>query len=130
MKEATAPNVVKFFTEQVFQNFGVPEVIHSENGKQFVSKEFWKMLDTYRITHMKTAFYSPQSNASEMVNQSVLNAIRSCLDKDHTNLDINLSSIEIALRTSVQAATGVSPFFAFSVTTCSLVAEIIHWLGS
>lgn len=52
MKEATAPNVVKFFTEQVFQNFGVPEVIHSENGKQFVSKEFWKMLDTYRITYM------------------------------------------------------------------------------
>lgn len=52
MKEATTSNVIKFLEEQVFQQFGVPETIHSDNGKQFVSKEFNKMLEDYKINGM------------------------------------------------------------------------------
>lgn len=112
MKEATSKNVIFFLIENVFQQFGVPEVIHTDNGKQFVSKDFEKLMEEYKIAHLKTAFYSPQSNAAERVNQSVLNAIRSYLNNDHTNWDLNLAKIELALRTSVHSATGVTPFFA------------------
>lgn len=56
--------------------------------------------------------YSPQSNASERVNQSVLSAIRAYLDQDHRDWDLYLSEIECALRTSIHTATGVTPFFA------------------
>ena len=112
MREATTTNVVKFLIDQVFHNFGVPEVIHSDNGKQFVSKEFEKMINGYQITHIRTAVYSPQSNAAERVNQSVLAAIRSYLSNDHREWDLHLPSIEIALRTSVQTVIGVNPFMA------------------
>ncbi|KAI8119245.1 Transposon Tf2-6 polyprotein [Lucilia cuprina] len=112
MKEATTNNVIQFLVTEIFHKFGVPEVIHSDNGAQFVSKSFKDMIATYKINHIKTAFYAPQSNASERVNQSVLAAIRQYLDDDHRDWDLYLSEIECALRTSIHSATGVSPFFA------------------
>ncbi|XP_036340395.1 uncharacterized protein K02A2.6-like [Rhagoletis pomonella] len=112
MREATASNVITFIIQEVFAKFGVPETLHSDKGKQFVSKEFGKMTDQYRIKHLKTAFYAPQSNAAERVNQSVLAAIRAYLEQDHRDGDLYLSEIECALRTSVHSATGVTPYFA------------------
>lgn len=112
MKEATASNVVKFLVHEIFHKFGVPEIIHSDNGAQFVSKIFTDMIQAYRITHMKTAYYSPQSNAAERVNQSVLNAIRAYLKEDHRDWDLYLSEIECSLRTSIHSTIGVTPFFA------------------
>lgn len=112
MKEATTNNVIRFLVNEIFHKFGVPEVIHSDNGAQFIAKGFQKMTETYKIRHLRTAVYSPQSNASERVNQSVLAAIRAYLHDDHRDWDLYLSEIECALRTSVHSATGVSPFFA------------------
>lgn len=112
MKEATTKNVIRLLVNDIFNKFGVPEIIHSDNGAQFVAKEFQQMIKAYNITHLRTAVYSPQSNASERVNQSVLAAIRAYLKEDHRDWDLYLSEIECALRTSVHSATGVSPFFA------------------
>lgn len=112
MREATASNVIRFLVEEIFRKFGVPETVHSDNGAQFNSKQFKDMIKVYQINHLQTAPYSPQSNASERVNQSVLAAIRAYLENDHRDWDLYLSEIECALRTSVHAATGVSPFFA------------------
>lgn len=91
------------------------------------------MLEMYKINDMKTAFYSPQSNAAERVNQSILNAIRTYLDDDHTNWDLNLSKIELALRTSVSAVTGVTPFFAlfgYNMFTCGRDYKLARKLKS
>ena len=112
MREATAKNVVKFLISEIFFKFGVPETILCDNGKQFVSKEYKNMIEAFGIQDSKTAFYSPQSNAAERVNQTVLQAIRSYLDADHREWDMYLPEIECALRSSVHSATGVTPFFA------------------
>lgn len=112
MREATTQNVVQYLVHEIFHKFGVPETIHSDNGKQFIAKAFEEMIEAYKINHIKTAFYSPQSNAAERVNQSVLAAIRTYVEKDHRDWDLYLSEIECALRTAVHSATGVNPFFA------------------
>ncbi|XP_044572921.1 uncharacterized protein K02A2.6-like [Drosophila ananassae] len=44
MKEATTAEVVRFLVGEVFHTFGVPETIHSDNGKQFVAKRFREMI--------------------------------------------------------------------------------------
>lgn len=112
MKEATAKNVIIFLVLEVFNKFVVPEIIHSDNGQQFISETFRDMIETYGIKHLITAFYSPQSNASESVNQSVLTAIRSYLEKDHRDWDLYLPKIECAIRTSVHTAIGTTSFLA------------------
>ena len=90
----------------------MPEVIHSDNGKQFISNDFKTMVDTFGIKHMKTAFHAPQANAGERVNQSILAAIRTNLKNDQSDWDKNLANIECALRSSIHSSIGVTPYFA------------------
>lgn len=112
MKEATTENVIKFLIQEIYMKFGVPETIHSDNGTQFTAKGFKEMIKTYNINHIQTAPYSPQSNSSERVNQSILAAIRAYLEKDHRDWDLYLTEIECSLRSSVHSAIGMTPFFA------------------
>ncbi|XP_043661543.1 uncharacterized protein K02A2.6-like [Drosophila teissieri] len=65
MKQAVATEVVKFLEVNIFHQFDVPEVIHSDNGKQFVSQTFADLMDRYGINHIRTGLYSPQANAAE-----------------------------------------------------------------
>ena len=112
MVKADAKNVVKFLISEIFHKFGVPESIFSDNGKQFTSNLFATMMTNYGIKHLKCPVHAPQANASERVNQSVLTAIRTYMESDHREWDVNLSEIECALRSAVHTATGVSPYFA------------------
>lgn len=76
MKEATTSNFVQFLVQEICRKFGVPETIHTDYGAQLTAKGFKEMVEMFKINHMQTAPYSPQSNASERVNQFVLAAIR------------------------------------------------------
>ncbi|XP_070068107.1 uncharacterized protein [Drosophila takahashii] len=98
MPKATSTAVIRFLQEGIFTQFGVPETIHTDNGRQFISKEFENMLQEYGITHMK--------------NQSVLAAIRVNIQDDHTRWDEHLSDIQASLRSSVHKSTETSPNFA------------------
>nr|XP_041632381.1 uncharacterized protein K02A2.6-like [Drosophila kikkawai] len=111
MRDATASNVVDFLITEVFYKFGVPEVVHSDNGRQFTSKIFEEAMESFGIRHLKTPIYSPQSNAAERVNRSVLAAIRGFLESDHREWDAYLPEIEVAIRNAVHSATGEAPFF-------------------
>lgn len=112
MPKANTKNVVKFLIAEVFHKFGTPEVIVSDNGKQFTSKEFADVVKNFGVRHIRTATHSPQANASERVNQSILSAIRSYLQEDQTEWDKYLSEIECSLRSSTHSSIGVSPYFA------------------
>ena len=109
---ANSRNVVKFLIGEVFHKFGVPETILSDNGKQFTSQNFAEMMKNYGIKHLKTPVHAPQANASERVNQSVLAAIRTYMETDQREWDVNITEIECALRSAVHSATGVSPYFS------------------
>ena len=52
MKETTAKGGVNFLVLEVYHNFGVPEILHTDNGKQ----QFLKMVQAYGIKHINTAF--------------------------------------------------------------------------
>ena len=112
LKQATSETALNFLRHEIFLIFGVPETLLSDNGKQFVSKEFSKCMKSFGITHLKTASYSPQANASERVNRAILAAIRSYIDTDQSNWDVNLSQIGSALRSAVHSAIGMSPYEA------------------
>ncbi|XP_064554471.1 uncharacterized protein K02A2.6-like [Drosophila montana] len=112
MREATALNVVDFLVCEVFYKFGVPEVIHSDNGRQFISSTFQNMISAFGISHMRTAVYAPQSNASKRVNHTVLSAIRAYLEQDHREWDLYLPEIEVSIRNAIHTATGMTSFFA------------------
>lgn len=114
MKTATTINVIDFFQNEVFCTFGVPQFVHTDNAKQFTSKEMKEFFDLYGITHITTGFYSPQANASERANREVISKIRYFLKdhSDHTNWDRGIPKILQILRSDFHAAIGCSPYYA------------------
>lgn len=61
---------------------------------------------------MKAPKHSPQANASERTNRSILDSIRAYISSDHTAWDENLSEIISALRSSYHQTIKTSPYEA------------------
>lgn len=111
MRKATAVEVIKYLETEVFHVFGVPESIWSDNGVQFIAKEFQALVKQYGVTHIRSASHAPQSNASERVNRSILAAIRSYIGKGQHTWDEQISAIGSALRNNIHDGTGFSPHY-------------------
>lgn len=111
LRKATATEVVRFLEQQVFHVFGVPEKLHSDNGVQYRSHEFKKLMTDYAVKHTFTAIHAPQSNASERVNRSILAAVRAYIENDQREWDVHLSSVGSALRDAIHQSTKCSPHF-------------------
>lgn len=133
MNKATTKAVVKFLRDELFYKFGVPELLHSDNGKQFISHDFKGFLELFGVKHLRTAIHSPQANASERVNQTILSSIRTFLQNDQSKWDENLAKIECSIRSTVHSSTGVTPYFAltgYNMITHAQAYEILRKLGS
>lgn len=111
LSSSTTPKIISYLTDEVFMLFGVPEFIHTDNGPQFISKMFQDLLSDFKITHIRTAYYSPQANLSERVNRSILAGIRTYVNGNHKNWDKHLSKIACSLRNTVHQTTKFSPYF-------------------
>lgn len=111
MRKSSAAEVVKYLVAEIFHVFGVPESILSDNGVQFRSRDFENCMKSYGISHITTATHSPQANASERVNRTILSAIRAYIGSDQRTWDEQISGIACAIRNNVHSSTGFSPFF-------------------
>lgn len=111
LRQATAQEVVKFLEKCIFLVFGVPEVIVTDNGKQFASNLLVKLLQKYGVQHMYTAKYSPQGNASERVNRTLLASLRAYIKEDQRKWDQHLDAITHALRNVCHDSTHYPPNF-------------------
>lgn len=111
LNEANSSKIMSFLKEQVFYNFSVPEWVFSDNGKQFTSKCFEDFLKGFGVKHMYTPKYSPQANASERVNRSILSAIRAYIKSDHRKWDEHLAEIRLSLVNTVHTSSGFSPHY-------------------
>lgn len=111
LTEATSSKIIKFLQENVFCTFSIPEWLFSDNGKQFTAKCFADFLNEYGVKHIYTPKYSPQANASERVNRSIVAAIRAYVKNDHKKWDEYLSEIRLALVNTIHSSTGFSPHY-------------------
>lgn len=111
LRKASAAVIVHFLETEVFHFAGAPESLLTDNGVQFTSKEFKLLLKRYGVHHVLTVSHSPQANASERVNRSILAGIRAYVTSDQTMWDANLSAVASALRNGVHTATGQTPYY-------------------
>lgn len=113
-KNANSANVILFYQTELFPAFGVPKFIHSDNAKQFTSKEMIEFFSLYGIKHIKTGFYAPQSNASERANREIITKIRVFLENkdNHSDWDKYIPQILSILRSDYHSAIKCSPYYA------------------
>lgn len=110
-REAKAGSLVEFVENMIFRLFGVPEILLTDNGSQFVSKQFKQLLENYNVSHWLTPAYHPQVNNTERVNRVITTAIRATLKGEHKHWADNLQEIADAIRNAVHDSTKHSPYF-------------------
>jgi hypothetical protein len=110
-KSSSAKDLATIFMQTVFRHQGMPRVILSDNGPQFVS-EFWEQLFTLLGAGIRlTSTYHPQSNGGqEKFNKTLIEALRTYVSHRHDNWDECLLYFEFAYNNSVNPSTGMSPF--------------------
>lgn len=111
LRDAKTTPLIAFLENMVFLLFGVPEIVISDNGVQFKSKEFEKFLNKYHVTHWRNANYHPENNPTERVNRVIGAAIRSYLKDDHKDWDRDIHKVALAIRTAVHESTLFTPYF-------------------
>lgn len=113
LRKGTAKNVMKALENRVFLEFGIPERLIVDNGKQFAqSNDVKKLLKNYGVKKMwSNCLYHPQSNFTERHNKTIGAALRSYVTDNHKEWDSHMPEIAVALKTAVNAVTGYSPFF-------------------
>ena len=63
LKTLEAEETVEKFIRMFVLKYGIPSVIHTDNGRSFCSKLFADMCKTLGVVHTKTVPYNPQGNA-------------------------------------------------------------------
>ena len=59
----TAASVIRFMDEKVFQIYGIPIAVQSDQGTNFTSDEFQAFLKTNKVIHLRSAPYHSQGSA-------------------------------------------------------------------
>lgn len=96
-----------------FARYGLPNLVVSDNGTQFVSRETEFFLKTHAIEHITSPPFNPSSNgAAENSVKTIKNALRNALGRDKS-IDINvvLCNFLFDYRNTPHTTTGVTPSF-------------------
>ena len=95
---------------KIFATYGQPEMIHSDQGKNFESTILSQVLKAFDISKTRTTAYHPQGDGMvERLNRSLLQLLRSYVSK-YSDWEYYLPLVLYAYRTSVHSSTNVSPF--------------------
>jgi hypothetical protein len=110
--EVTSEGVARIFRDTVWRDFGLPEVVISDRGSQFVSN-FTK--DLYRLLGIKmnpsTAYHPQTDGQTERINQEVEQYLRLFVNYRQDDWVEWLPLAEFSYNDKIQSSTGYSPFY-------------------
>ena len=107
LKDITALTVCQAFDTQWLCRYPKPNIVISDQGTQFTSKEFQELLESYGIQHRSTTTYNPTGNSiCERTNGSVITKLRT---SNNPLWSEELQAIAWSLRTKQHSTLKYSP---------------------
>ena len=111
VRKTTSRIIIEQLTN-IFSRCGFPTTVVSDNGPQFVSKSFQKLLTDKGIRHVKASPYHPQGNGVvERLHKTLNGVIAKTIDKKGNWAAIVPMALYF-LRCMPHSSTGLSPFVA------------------
>jgi transposase InsO family protein len=108
-----ARNVAKVLVEEVIARFGIPDLIHSDQGKQFESNLFQEICYMLEMNKTRTTAYHPKSDGMvERFNKTLLAMLTMFVDENQSNRDEMLPYCMMAYRATQHETTGMSSYIA------------------
>ena len=109
--DGKADTVASVLDERVFSYFGVPEEIHSDQGRQFESQLFQELCTLWGSDKTRTSPYRPQANSVvERLNRTLGASLRALLiGCEQQDWDLLLPHIMQGIRATPHRITGETP---------------------
>ena len=108
MQVSTAAVTIKALRE-IFCRFGLPRVIVSDNGPQFIASEFKDFCTSNNITHIRATPYHPKTNGLAERAVRTFKERYSATKMHRDDLDLTLQRFLISYRNTPHKSTGRSP---------------------
>ena len=110
--DKSADNIVQLLLEEIFPRFGCPLEIVTDNGTENVNKAVRETLEAMNIHHVKTSYYSPQSNGKvERFHRTMVDVMAKKIQENVQTWDLYLNQTLAAIRFHTSEPTKTSPFF-------------------
>ena len=110
-KDVKAVTIARCLVNEVICRFGVPNSLHTDQGKNFESALVKEICEMLGIKKTRTTPYHPQSDGLvERFNRTLLNMLSIAVMDDEHGWDLHLPTILLAYRTSIHEITSATPF--------------------
>ena len=125
LPDKTAQSVANAFFHQIVCRFGMPIVIHSDQGREFENKIMQELCILCRSHKTRTNPYHPESDGLvERFNRTLLMMLAMFAGQNRDDWDDLLLAVMMAYRSSVHESMGFSPYWLMFGEECTLPMDI------
>ena len=122
-----AVTVAEKLVDEIFMRFSTPEQLHTDQGKQFESHLMKEICRLLNINKTRTTPYHPQCDGLvERFNRTMLNMLASCAKDNPFEWEQHICKICMGYNSSVQAATGFTPFYLMFGRQAKLPIDVMY----
>ena len=127
MPDVEARTIARYFVNEFICRFGVPEPLHTDQGRNFESTLIREICKLLGIQKTRTTPYHPQSDGMiERFNRTLLNMLSIAVKEEEDDWDLILPTLMLAYRSGVHETTGESPFNLMFGREAQLPIDIIY----
>nr|GEX76662.1 reverse transcriptase domain-containing protein [Tanacetum cinerariifolium] len=107
----TSNELIRFVMDNIICRFGLSRIIITDNGAQLVNDPFKSWYGRFEIHQMNTTVEHPQANGLvERANTSLMEGIKTRLEREKSGWVDELPNVLWAHRTSIKKSNGETPF--------------------
>lgn len=111
-RDQTATTTARALWASVFQPFGCPERILTDQGPAFEADLTRQLCESYGCRKVRTTPYHPQGNgACERLNQTILHLLNSLQPAEQSRWSDHLPALLHAYNNTPHSVTGLAPFY-------------------
>nr|GEV24585.1 reverse transcriptase domain-containing protein [Tanacetum cinerariifolium] len=119
--------VVVKFLKSLFSRFGTPKAIISDRGTHFCNDQFARVMSKYRVTHLLSTAYHPQTSGHvEVTNRGLKRILKRTVGENHALWSDKLKDALWAFRTAFKTNVGCTPYRLVYGGACHLPLEPNH----
>lgn len=110
-KDQKAATVAKILKEHIFDKFGAPDKLLSDQGRNFLSSLIKQLCRSYRVEKIRTTAYHPQGNGCcERFNRTLHGLLVTLDEREKKKWPEHVSALVSHYNMTPHATTGHSPF--------------------
>ena len=109
-----AETVAKILVREWFQCYGPPERLHSDQGRNFMSKLINQLCEVYNVSRSRTTPYHPTGNAqAERFNRTMHDLLRTLAQEQKRKWHLYIGDLVYKYNVTKNKTTGFPPYHLF-----------------